>query len=414
MSDKLITIIKSGQVSKSMMLDPDDFLSSIRTTLTTAGYMDADDLFLNQGSEIDQHQEDAVRLNDLLNGTTSITIGEGTAVDPIGTDDGVQHYNELSTAQKASIFSNISIYKGLTLKSTGFGPTFHKLYTWKNGKFPSVINPHIVTQIDYSYSFSKLVQTMDENSVDKGSVSLETPFVDASAEFSYEKNKSTSSEHVTEYITGKYTVRKVMAHVDADDIVADPAFEKAVHDAIASSTNEFQQYYELLTTLNEWGYYIPLEFTLGGALFSSDSTTITEYSEAESQKQEFGGSFKAKFDGIGGGGSYSHAEGSSQSTTQSNKFQITSFSQVGGRAGTSDSYSDWAKSLDKALYWDVAAYDKLYPSLGLLQDAQLQNVCIHLMDTYGNYPHAVELQPFLNMKNYATAVQDLYNNPWGG
>jgi MAC/Perforin domain len=414
MANKLITVAKSGQVSKSLMLDPASMLSAVRTTLVTAGYMDADDLFLNQGSEIDQHNEDSISLDDLLNGTTTINIGAGTAVDPIGTDDGVQHYNELSAAQKKSIFANIAIYKGLTLKTTGFQPTFHSLYKWKDGKFPAVINPRIVTQVDYSYAFSKLVQTMDENSVDKGSVSLEVPFLEASAEFSYEKTKHTSSEKTTEYITGKYMVRKVMAQVDAADIVADPAFEKAVHDAIASSTNEFEQYYELLTVLNEWGYYIPLEFTLGGALFSSDSTTITEFSEAESQKQEFGGSFKAKFDGIGGGGSYSHAEGSSQSTTQSNKFQITSFSQVGGRAGTSDSYSDWAKSLDKALYWNVAAYDKLYPSLGLLQDAQLQNVCIHLMDTYGGYPHAVELQPFLNMKNYATAVQNLYANPWGG
>ncbi len=414
MTNKLITIVKSGQVSKSMMLDTDAMLSAIRKVLVTATYMDDDDLFLNQGSEIDQTNEVSITLQDLLNGTNSLNIGAGTIVDPIGTDDGVQHYNELSSAQKSSIFSNISIYKGLTLKSTGFGPTFHKLYTWKNGNFPAVINPHIVTQIDYSYSFSKLVQTMDENSVDKGSVSLDVPFLEASAEFSYEKSKSTSSEKVTEYITGKYTVRKVMAQVDANNIVADPAFEKAVKDAIDSSTNEFNQYYELLTTLNEWGYYIPLEFTLGGALFSSDSTTITEYSEAESQKQEYGGSFKAKFDGIGGGGSYSHAEGSSQSTTQSNKFQITSFSQVGGRAGTSDSYSDWAKSLDKAIYWDVASYDKMYPSLGLLQDAKLQSICIHLMDTYGNYPHAVELQPYLKMKDYSSAVQNLYSNPWGG
>ncbi|MDX2241926.1 MAG: hypothetical protein NW224_14670 [Leptolyngbyaceae cyanobacterium bins.302] len=413
MSKKLITISKAGQVSKSMSLDPDDLLNVVRQQLEKAGYMSSSDLFLNQGSEIDQDQESSITLADLLGTTTAITIGAGTIVDPIGVDDGVQHYKELSGAQKYAIFTNIDIFKGLTFKESGFGPTFHNVYSWKNGKFPSPVKPRISTQIDYSYSFSKLAQTMEENSVDKGSVSLESPYVDASAEFSYEKTKSTSSENVTEYITGKYTVRKVMAQVQMSDLEVESAFEKAVDSAIHSNNNPFQQYYALLKVLNEWGYYIPLEFTLGGALYSSDSTTITEYTQAESEKKEFGGSFKAKFDGIGGGGAYSHAEGSSQSTTKSTKYQITSFNQIGGRDGTTDSYETWAKSLDKAIYWNVASYDKLFPTIGLIQDATLQNTCISLMDQFASYPHAVEAQPYLDMKKYATAVQTLFVSPWG-
>jgi len=412
MAKKLIVISKAGQVSKSMSLDPDDFLSTVRQQLEQAKYMTACDLFLNQGSEIDQSQESTITLADLLGSSTAITIGAGTVVDPIGVDDGVQHYNELSAEQKYEVFANIGIFKGLTFKTSGFGATFHDVYSWKNGKFPSVLQPRISTQVDYSYSFSKLVQTMEENSVDKGSVSLESPYVDASAEFSYEKSKSTSSEKVTEYITGKYTVRKVMAQVQMGDLVPDSAFEKAVDSAIRSNTNPFQQYYALLNVLNDWGYYIPLEFTLGGALYSSDSTTITEYTQAESEKQEFGGSFKAKFDGIGGGGAYSHAQGSSQSTTQSNKYQITSFDQIGGRDGTTDSYETWAKSLDKAIYWNVASYDKLFPTIGLIEDVTLQNTCISLMNQFSGYPHAVAVQPYLDMKKYATAVQALYVSPW--
>lgn len=412
MNKKLITISKSGQVSKSMSLDPDDLLSTVRQQLEQASYMASSDLFLNQGSEIDQNQESTITLADLLGGSTTITIGSGTVVNPIGVDDGVQHYNELSAQQKLAIFANIGIFKGLTFEASGFGPTFHNVYSWKNGKFPSVLQPRISTQIDYSYSFSKLVQTMEQNSVDKGSVSLESPFVDASAEFSYEKSRSTSSEKVTEYITGKYIVRKVMAQVQMGDLVVEPAFEKAVDSAISSNANPFQQYYALLKVLNSWGYYIPLEFSLGGVLYSSDSTTITEYTQAESEKQEFGGSFKAKFEDIGGGGEYSHAQGSSQSTTRSNKYQITSFDQIGGRDGTTDSYENWAKSLDKAIYWNVASYDMLFPTIGLIKDVSLQNTCISLMDQFSSYPHAVEVQPYLDMTRYATAVQSLYANPW--
>jgi len=83
MAKKLIVISKAGQVSKSMSLDPDDFLSTVRQQLEQAKYMTACDLFLNQGSEIDQSQESTITLADLLGSSTAITIGAGTVVDPI-------------------------------------------------------------------------------------------------------------------------------------------------------------------------------------------------------------------------------------------------------------------------------------------------------------------------------------------
>jgi hypothetical protein len=413
MPKKLIAVSKSGAVSRSMVLDTEGTLSAAREILQQADIMKAADLFLSQGSEVERSQESIAVLNDILAvGESRISIGGGNAANPLDPKDGVQRYNELSASERQALFEQINLFNGLTLNHDGFNKTFQRAYSWVDGKNPAAVQPLVASAIDYSYSFSSLTQTMAESSVDKASVSLSTPLAEATAEFAQAKSKSTSTETVTEYINGKFRVNKVAIQVKPESLQADAAFEKAVAAAIKSDPDEFQQYYALLNVLNEFGYYLPLQFSLGGALTSSDSTQISKFEQAESEKTEFSGSFKAKFDGIGGSGAYSQARGSEQKVTKSDKFQITAFKQIGGRDGTSNSYPDWAKSLDKAIYWEVVSYDRLYPTIALIRAAELQNTCIRLMNTYASYPHAVEAQPYLDMTKYASAVQALYPSPW--
>ena len=121
---------------------------------------------------------------------------------------------------------------------------------------------------------------------------------------------------------------------------------------------------------------------------------------------------KEPFNGIGGGASYNNAQGSTQETTTSDKFQITSLSQVGGRAGTSNDFNEWAKSLDKAIYWNVATLDKMVPSIALMTNIPNMNKIIQLFDKFSSYPGAIEVQPFVDLLDYGTAVQNIFN-PWG-
>lgn len=414
---KLISVHKEGQASQLVNLDTDSKLSKVRTTLEQKSLMSENDLFLRGASQLGKSDESSIPLSSILTGDNNDTldIGRAKSDNPIGVDDGVQDYQDLDNAQLSALYSHINIFRGLTFQSTGFQRTFKKVYGWKNDAFPPALKPRISSRVDFKTAYSKITHTMNTSSSDEASVSLDTPYGGGSAEYKYAKTHSTSSSEVTEYITGRFTINKVKIQVDPDNLVVDSAFEKAVSDAIKSSPHDaFNQYYALLEVLNNWGYYIPLEFTLGGALLSSDHTTISDYSESDTNKQEYGGSFKAAFDGIGGGASYKHAEGSETTTTTSNKFQITSFEQIGGRDGTTNKYDTWASSLDKVKYWDIASFDKLYPTIGLLSSAPLQNTCLSLMNKYATYPHAVDVQPYLNMTNYATSVEDLYSSPWGG
>lgn len=414
---KLIVFQKAGKESISYPFDVNTKLSEVRKVLESPevdNFMKREDYFLNEGSKILISTESQIALSVLLNSGNVITVGVLDLSDPLDPEDGVQYYMDLSTTEKLSLFENVQIFNGLTFDpEKGFTKSFKKLYSWKEGKFPDALVPRVLTEVENKDAYSKVTHSLQETNTNSGSVSLASPTVGGEAEFKFEQSKNQSSSEVTQYITGKFLVRKVALQVDLENYVASDDFNEAIHKALLKySDNDFKTCKAVVEVLNEYGYYIPKEYNLGGALFSSDSTTITEFSESETNRQEFGGSFKAAFTSIGGGASYNNASGSTQTTTQTDKFQITSLLQVGGRAGTSNDYSEWAKTLDKAIYWGVATFDEMLPSVAILSNISNMNRVIALFDKFSSYPGIVELQPHINLLDYATAIQNLYN-PWG-
>ncbi len=414
---QLILFKKAGVESISYPFDINSKLSEVRKILESSkvdNFMIREDHFLYNGSKILLSTESQIELKVLLSEDSMVAIGVLETSDPLDPLDGVQYYMDLSTTEKLSLFENVQIFNGLTFDpEQGFRKSFKKLYSWKEGKFPDALVPRVLTEVEYKDSYSKLTHSLQETNTNSGSVSLAGPTIGGEAEFEFEQIKNQSSSEVTQYITGKFLVRKVALQVDLENYQASEDFNNAIQEVLHKySDNDFKTCKAVVEVLNEYGYYIPQEYNLGGALFSSDSTTITEYSESETNRQEFGGSFKAAFTGIGGGASYNNASGSTETTMQTDKFQITSLLQIGGRAGTSNDYSEWAKTLDKAIYWGVATFDEMLPSVAILSSAANMNKIINLFDKYSSYPGIVEVQPHINLLDYATAIQNLYN-PWG-
>lgn len=417
MSNQLITVhnIRSG-AEKAVELNTSSMLSATRATLEGLNLMNVGDFFLDNGkTETEKSQESYIPLSSLVE-NKAVTVGEPQQP---GTD-GVDHYNHMPESQKQALFENIQIFRGLTItKELGFGKTFKNIYSWKGDYLPEANTPRIVTEVNYASSFNKVTHMLTTFGSDSDSISLSTPFASAEANFKHEQGHSSSGSKVTEYLTARFIVRKVALDVEKDKLSVNSDFVAAVENAVSGyesgdNGSGLTAYSNLLTVLNEWGYYIPLTFTLGGVLYSTDSTTISEFSQAESEKEEFGGSFKAAFDGIGGGGSYRHAHGSSSKTTSSSKFKDITIDQVGGLAGSSNDYSTWAKSLNKAINWSFASSSKLLPSLYLLSfgDAKAKstlNTCLTVLDGYNSVGSMQYLQPYLNMGQYSTDIEVLLN-----
>lgn len=416
----LVKIKKSSTgTSQAIRLDPESMLDATRETLTKQGLMSNNDTFLLDASTVvNRKDESATALSEILHNDNDnknvLLIGQATPTPSIDPKDDVSRYNLLNSDQRLDIFRNIQVFRGLTFGSDTFGKTFNNVYEWAPGYTPVANNPHVISELVSDYAFTKATSELKTYSSSSKSISISAPFASGSAEYKTAKSKTTSSSKVTEYLNTKYIVRKVDLQVDPRQLVVLPAFVDDVRDAMKGLEDKAEGYYKLIQVLNKFGYYLPQEFTLGGAILGTDDTEISEFSEAETRKREFNGAFKREFDGIGGGGAYDKSTGEDKSSSTSTKFQNIAMQAIGGAAGLEKDYPSWAKSLDPAANWALADVSLFRPTLVLLAQSdegrQLLGTAINLIEKFRHVPGMADYQPFLDMGAYNTAVQEIVNS----
>lgn len=418
MNKILIKITHTNGSSKSMLLDMEDCLSAIRETLVSHNVMDNMDVFLDDGTEIEKTQEAEIPLSCIVK-DHKLSIGKASGSE-IEREAGINDYNQLNLNQRKQLFDNIQVFRGLTFsESEGFVKTFKNPYRWATGYQPEANIPRINTKVSSNYSFSKITHELKNLDTDTASVSLDTPFVNAKSEYTHEKSKNTGSSTVTEYLAARFVVRKVSFQIGRTRLVAEAEFVKDVDNALKKGKNKLEKCCNILDTLNEWGFYIPLNFSLGGSLYSTEETQISDFNSAQTEKEEFSVSFKAAFEKIGGGGEYKKASSETETTSKSNKYKNISINQIGGTPGMTDNYPKWAESLRKAGSWSLVSIEKLYPSLMLLlcaenreKGVQLLGDCLQILDEGCSLPAVRKLQPYLNIREYATDIEAMIN-PFG-
>ncbi|MEA5536945.1 MAC/perforin domain-containing protein [Crocosphaera sp. XPORK-15E] len=408
MTQALILVEKTDGEKKNFSLNLDATLQDIRQQLTQEGFMSEGDQFLLNNAPVEAKDESTVTLKQLVGDDGSKSLQIGTVESGLETSDkSVDRYNSLNVNQKLALFNNIQIYRGLTASSEkGFTKTFKPcIVAWHNDQLPNFVRPSFVTEVVVDYSFSEVTHSMTVSSIDKASASLDTPYGGGQTSFGYAQKTSTTSKEVTEYLTGKFLVSKFVLDVDLANIQLLQDFEQQILTAVEAD-QPIDQYANLINILNERGYFVPKRFTLGGAILSTTTTQISEFSQAEDEKTEFSVGFKLAIDGFGGGGDYSHSEGKETSSSSTSKYSNLSLTKIGGSADSSN-YYDWAKSLNPAINWDVISYDELYPTIALLSDKRLLRYCLQLMETYNTYETVEDKQTVISIAKYTTQVESI-------
>ncbi|MDR3267436.1 MAG: hypothetical protein LBT24_07710 [Tannerella sp.] len=417
MTNKLIKVIHSNGQSSGINANGASKLSDIRKMLAEKGLMATTDLFLmDESTAVDKNEEIQITLDELVNGGIILLIGvpQGSR---INRTEGIDQYNQLNFSQKLDLFRNVEIFRGMTFKETeGFTKTFKNLYQWSTGYLPDSNQPMINTMVSADYSFSKVTHEMKVLDTDSSSFSLDTPYVQAKTEYKHEKEKTTGSEKTKEYLLSKFVVRKVNFAVSEMQLEVNEDFVAAVDIALKNGADNMNQCAKLIGVLNEWGYYIPLNFSMGGSLFAAETTFISEFQQAETEKNEFSVSFKGEFEKIGGSGAYNQAHSETQTTSQSTKYKNTLIKQIGGTPGLTNDYAKWAASLDKAGSWALVGLEKTYPSLALLllaknagKGADLLTLSLKVMNQNRLYGAIKKLQPYINIGDYATNIECMLN-----
>lgn len=415
MSDTLeiVTVRKNDGTRPSFQFDTTSKLSDIRIFLSDRRIMSSTDSFLlASGSDIARDQEGQIALSAILK-DGELWVGLPSNLPGLDTQDNVARYNRLNDTQKRAIFENVEIFRGFAFNRDGFDRTYRNVYSWRPGYLPDATMPTTHTQVISELAFTKAMREVRTFSSDSTSMSISAPFASAEAEYKTEREKTTTSSKVTEYLMTKYIIRKVMLRVTPNNLVANPDFLSSVNAAIEKREYTSEAYYRLLSVLNEWGYYIPVEFALGGAVLGSDETSVAEYTEAEKEKEEFKASFKAEFDKIGGGAAYQSAHGSETTTSTTHKFQNIQTRVIGGASGLEKDYPKWAESLEPAINWGVPDIKKFWPTLLLLNGSNEGRrdltFVIKLIERFASHPNAIKFLPYLDMQEYNTQMQVILN-----
>ncbi|WP_152682005.1 MAC/perforin domain-containing protein [Chromobacterium subtsugae] len=415
MTFALVLVEKTNGEKRNFRLELEATLRTTRTKLTEASFMSASDDFLVNNAPIDRNDETELQLNDLWTSSEAKVLRIGSADNGLPVPDKtVDRYNKLDTQQKLSLFNNLQIYHGITVSpENGFGRTFKAcIASWQPNQLPAAIMPNFITKVVVESTFNEVSHSLTTSSVEKGSVSLTTPYGGGESGFEYAKSQTTESKKVTEYLSAKFLVNKVVLDVDIANLQLVEDFEQQVLDAVRSSL-PIDQYDKLIRVLNERGYYIPKRFTLGGSITSTETTKVWEYSESESEKREFSVGFKIAIKGFGGGGDYSNSQGSESSNSQTSKYSNLTLSKKGGQADASN-YAEWTKTLNPAINWDVISYDELYPTLALLKDKRLLHFCLNVLENYYTYPTVIDKQKIIHIGQYVTRVQSLLSSSGTG
>lgn len=414
MATQLVTVKNTNGTSKTVQLDMDSTLADVRCKLTERGIMAGRDRFLFNEAEIDTDDEPATKLSQLEIEHNTFNIGTN-AGSGIRVDEEVEDYRDLTENQKADLFNKCQILKGLVFREgKGVVKSFEDLYSWKSGYLPDALMPSVNTEEFSGYSFSKITHDLTLISNDKTTVALDVPFVKVDAEYEHEKSKTSGSSVVKEYLLAKYVISKAVFNIDVSKLAVKEGFVKAVHGAIMTEDSDKDKMCNLLHVLDEWGLYIPQRFTLGGALYSTEETTISDYTQSGKEKESFAASVKAEYLKASGSVSYSGSKEKKEEGSSSTKYKNISINQIGGKPGQQKNDSGLAASLNWARYWALVNVEKFYPSIMLLQNAcvpgtdpYLLRRCLQLMNNNFFHGAVKKIQPYINMSNYATSIEGL-------
>jgi len=424
MSNELVKVVNGG-IGGVTSLDPTAMLSTVRADLQgdTPPLMQQEQSFMISGAPLMPDDEPTIPLSEALEpadggGTPILTVGDPQVTLPTNTS-----WVNLSSAEQLSVLNTVAqITKGLTIgdpnggtpsldNSQMFKTTFDSMEDVQSAWMTSEV-PRVQTAITTNSYFSEFAESMATSSSNSASASVTTPYGGGSASFSYAQSHSSNSSKVSTFSVGTYNVNIAVVELDTTQIQLSSDFVSALTDAVSTGSND-DQFVAIIQALNKYGWYLATKFTVGGVLYTSQSSESSSWAEAQSTSTSFGGSFQASFDGIGGGAAYNQANKSGTTSSGSSGSNSLSFTAIGGSPADSNDFAKWSASMVDSKEWNISNYLTLTPSIyplynmGSTNKEILTYVNNMIAKEYANCPELGTLQPMIDCGQYALSVKEM-------
>ncbi|MDW7662469.1 hypothetical protein [Halomonas sp.] len=451
-NESIMIALKKGDKQKSVSFNPDKNLSKLRSSLS--GFMLEKDLFEYKGAPIAKDQESKITVKEILDkNTLSIKSGkkesvvkpgkpgkaDTSSVEPSKTEwtlksdddkdatqaldkldeersaaksEGLEYYYELNKKDKKKlILKKLQINHGLLIQPKSFDKSV-KTPRELLGE-PIYTMPDTVLDMDKDLSFSKTTHEVRKRFSQNAKGSVGVPGLSVSASYSHEKESLHSTTEQRVYLLVSEDVPKVILSILPENIRITGEFSHAIDSVLQSSeSNEIQKYFDLLGVLNEYGYFMPMKFVLGGQIWAEDTKTIKQETNAEREMESFAVAFEADLEVSGApvqiGGGYGQLNEEQKKDVQQDAQRRISKRFRGGDPAASGKPATWIASLAKSNNWDVIRYLELKPTLDLLDDAQ-RSKCAEIINKHAPHPETHKLTA-LDMEGYAANLNAGYSD----
>lgn len=225
------------------------------------------------------------------------------------------------------------------------------------------------------------------------------------------------SKETEVHITALHYVPKIEIFISIDDIQPSQKFTNTVRLLNIQEYSE-NEYLKLIKILDQYGYYLPTSFILGGAMYSSTKESVTTHQEASKVSRKFGSAFEAKLKlldiSIGNSASLQRATEQTKSRDSLTEKNNISLSLIGGDPATLNHPTKWIESLGPSKNWSILEYGDVIPIINIL-DKPLQSFCKSLILEHCHYTNKKlsSAAPSTNMKAYgALFAEDFLTKEW--
>lgn len=405
---KLINLFRSDRGSLCIRLDTAASLETIRRTLQDYNRMTETDLFINKyGISVEKSSERAIRLDEVLKNEHDLSIGDTVRLNNL---DGVtiQYFDEMSFDQKSLLLSKkyCDIFCGMTIEHGQFVPTGKELFRFAQNYIPTAVNPNPNFESEELSTFSEVLLSLQYSGAISGSISLNTPWVSSQATYEHAKSHTRSGSKVRSYYTKRFLFYKAHISTDINQMLVEEDFAQAVKNAVLGRERSINGYECLVGVLNSYGWYVPVMYTLGGAIYSTKCSDVNSFEESESDKISFSADVEASFSFIKGGAKFETTVTNETSGKNSKKSDEVTFRQVGGDRFNENNISEWEDSLKNPKYWNIIRYTKFLPSLMLLRgyDNKTLSNALKILIKYNSYAEVKALQENINVQEYENQI----------
>lgn len=404
-SGRLVNIFHLNESSKriQMYINVDDLLISVRDTLQKGGIMKTIDHFyapigvrsvqgeptaIGNSIPIDKNRESEEKLKTILTLNSELYIG-----------------HEVTDSYTTIVDKNL---RGYTIENDKdvLDCTSFRVCTLAEYYTPSTSDVDTTSKLESFHSFSKSIHRRQCKGMDSVSISLTTPWASGGIESSHSVSKSESTERKTSFAATRMVYEKLKVAIDPNKLIIDEDFHDKLEMGLRGNRRSIEGYTNVVETLNKYGWYVPIEYTLGGAAYTTKESQVNNEEEAIEEKMSLELKTSAVFNGFGASTGNKHTSDNSSSTTSEEGTERDTFNQIVGNA--TSRVEDMPSLLANTNNWRIIRYKKLYPTLMLLlnnNDNETLSICLNLLRKFHTYSTVRSLQSKIDVGDYESKIE---------